>query len=59
MKCDQPSSMWSKREDEYVEYCAGLRGLKVPERLDLEEAIALFELWKATGVFSSGKLEHC
>jgi len=53
METDQPTSVWSKRNPEYVAYAKGLRGIRVPDKLTLEEATALFELWKSTGVLAA------
>jgi small subunit ribosomal protein S29 len=54
MQSEQPTSIWSKRVPEYVEYAKGLRGIQVPSALSLSEATCLFDLWKETGVFAGG-----
>lgn len=38
-----------------VEYTKGLRKFEVPDKLTLEEAVGVFEVWKGLKVFGSGK----
>lgn len=41
----RPSGPYVKRSTEYVEYARGLRNFPVPERLSIEEAAAIFDIW--------------
>ena len=38
-----------------VEYTKGLKKFEVPDKLTLEEAVGVFEIWKGLKVFGSGK----
>ncbi|KAI0080230.1 hypothetical protein K474DRAFT_1658226 [Panus rudis PR-1116 ss-1] len=44
---DRPTGPYVKRTQEMVEYSQGLQNLAVPEKLSVEEAASIFELWNA------------
>jgi len=46
---------YNKRNQTIVGYTRGLQGFEVPEKLTLEEAVGVFEIWKGMKVFGSGK----
>ena len=48
---------YNKRNRTMVGYTQGLKKFEVPEKLTLEEAVGVFELWKGMKVFGSGKPE--
>ncbi|EIN09639.1 hypothetical protein PUNSTDRAFT_51852 [Punctularia strigosozonata HHB-11173 SS5] len=43
---DKPTGPYVKRSPEIVEYTRGLKALPVPDRLSVEEAASIFEVWK-------------
>ncbi len=45
---------YDKRNRTMMEYTRGLKKLEVPEKLTLEEAVGIFEIWKGMKVFGSG-----
>jgi hypothetical protein len=47
---------YDRRNQTMVDYTHGLNKFEVPEKLTLEEAVGLFEIWKGMKVFGSGKL---
>ncbi|KAF8889525.1 mitochondrial ribosomal death-associated protein 3-domain-containing protein [Gymnopilus junonius] len=49
-----PISPFAKRNREMMVYTEGLKKLAVPEKLTLEEAIGVFEVWKGTEVIGTG-----
>ena len=46
---------YNKRNQAMLDYTNGLKKFEVPEKLTLEEAVGLFEIWKGMKVFGSGK----
>jgi len=46
---------YSKRNQMMVEYTKGLKKFEVPDKLTLEEAVGVFEIWKGLKVFGSDK----
>jgi small subunit ribosomal protein S29 len=51
---DGPTGPYAKRSPFLQEYTRGLRALPVPERLSVQEASSLFELWMKSGALHSG-----
>ena len=45
---------YDKRNRTMIQYTRGLKKLEVPEKLTLEEAVGIFEIWKGMKVFGSG-----
>ncbi|KAF9480354.1 hypothetical protein BDN70DRAFT_618401 [Pholiota conissans] len=45
------ASPYDKRNKSLVEYADGLKAMPVPEKLTLEEAVGVFEVWKGQRVF--------
>lgn len=45
-----PVSPYLKRSPELVEYSKGLKNIAVPEKFQVSEAGALFEIWAQDGV---------
>jgi small subunit ribosomal protein S29 len=43
---EKPTGPYVKRSAEMVEYTRGLKALPVPDRLSVEEAATMFEVWK-------------
>jgi small subunit ribosomal protein S29 len=48
---------YNRRNQVMVEYTQGLKKFEVPEKLTLDEAVGLFEIWKGMKVFGSGRLK--
>lgn len=49
---------YDKRNQTMVGYTNGLKKFPVPEKLTLEEAVGVFEIWKGMKVFGSGEHHH-
>lgn len=43
-----PTNAYVRREAELIEYAKGLKTFPVPERLSIDEAASLFDLWHQT-----------
>lgn len=54
-----PISPFEKRNKEMMVYTEGLKKMPVPEKLTLEEAVGVFEVWKGTEVIGRGTFSIC
>lgn len=43
-----PTNAYVRREPELIEYAKDLKSFPVPERLSIDEAASLFDLWHQT-----------
>lgn len=56
---DRPSGPYVKRSAELVEYAKGLQALPVPERLSVDEAASMFEIWMKDNALHSSMSGSC
>lgn len=54
LKFARPSSPYVKRTPEFVDYAQGLRNFPVPEKLSIEEAATIFDMWMKDNALSIG-----
>jgi len=45
LEYDEPTGPYTKRSTRLMEYAKGLRALPVPDKLTVDEASALFDVW--------------
>ena len=54
----KPISGYEKCIKTMEDYARGLKKFEVPEKLTLEEAVGVFELWKGRKVFGRGEIPY-
>lgn len=58
LSSDPPASPYVKRSSDLVHYSQGLKPYAVPEKLELAEAAAIFEMWMNDKALHTGK-QNC